>query len=296
MFSRSAIQSRVIVVSPRRRRARPTFCRSPLRRRASSFRPSPGAQVLPPPAAPPGPPRFPAAPRRHDAGPVARPFAPATPPGIPGRPNTSRGGFASIGRVGFEPLLFHPSRQFPPAGRAVPGNSVFPQQPVHPQPRGPLSGRPQKSRITAPRMVLQRLFRCDQFRPRRIQMDIIANGLQIPVAAAVHDQRLVTPAKQMAEEFMPAVEPAGAGAQQPFHPGHQVSPQRFHHQMKVMAHEAIRVDLPAGFRAGFAQSVQKPLPVRVILENGLPPVPAIHDMIDRPGIFHLGFLAMKPIL
>ncbi len=60
------------------------------------------------------------------------------------------------------------------------------------------------------------------FGPRRIQMHVIAHRLQIAVARAVHDQRLVAPAEQVAEQLVPPVEAAGVSAQKPFHPGDQI--------------------------------------------------------------------------
>ena len=44
---------------------------------------------------------------------------------------------------------------------------------------------------------------------------------------------------------------------------------------------------PAAGRAkGLPQRFQKPRPIIVILENLLPPIPAIQHMINRAGIFH----------
>jgi len=56
--------------------------------------------------------------------------------------------------------------------------------------------------------------------------------------------------------------------------------------MKVIAHQAEGMDLPAGFAARLAEGRQKRRAVPVLPENRLPPVPTIHHMINRPGIFH----------
>src|SRR6266545_6811027 len=39
------------------------------------------------------------------------------------------------------------------------------------------------------------------------------------------------------------------------------------------------------FATAFAQSGRKQFPILVILENRFPPIPAIHQVIDRPRIF-----------
>jgi len=46
------------------------------------------------------------------------------------------------------------------------------------------------------------------------------------------------------------------------------------------------MNLPARPVTNLAQRFQKPLPILVILENVLAPIPAIHHLINRSGIFH----------
>jgi hypothetical protein len=57
----------------------------------------------------------------------------------------------------------------------------------------------------------------------------------------------------MSKLLVPPVEARGIGAQEPFHAGYQVGFWRFNHQMKVIGHQAIRVQLPIGFIAAFTQ-------------------------------------------
>jgi hypothetical protein len=47
--------------------------------------------------------------------------------------------------------------------------------------------------------------------------------------------------------------------------------------------------LPAGFLAGFRQGFKKHLPILSGSEYGFPAIPAIDDMINRPGIFDSEF-------
>jgi hypothetical protein len=47
------------------------------------------------------------------------------------------------------------------------------------------------------------------------------------------------------------------GSQQPFHSVNQVRIRGFNHQVKVVGHEAIAVDLPEGLFAAFLQGACK---------------------------------------
>src|SRR5580704_6534608 len=111
-------------------------------------------------------------------------------------------------------------------------------------------------------------------------MYVITYGSQITIAASVHDQGLVATAEKMAEELVPPIEPARVRSEKPFHARHQICLGGFHHQMKMIDHQAVGVNLPAGFCAHFTQSLEEPLPVPVVLENRLPPIPAVHYMIN----------------
>ncbi len=55
------------------------------------------------------------------------------------------------------------------------------------------------------------------------------------------------------------------------------------HDVKVIAHQAPSIDLPAGFLAGLLQGTEKYFPILVILENRLPPVAMAHQVINGPG-------------
>ena len=60
---------------------------------------------------------------------------------------------------------------------------------------------------------------------------------------------------------------------------HQVRIRGFQHQVKVIAHQAVGVHLPAGLLARFRQRLDQILAVHIIDENVLPGVPALR-MID----------------
>jgi hypothetical protein len=52
----------------------------------------------------------------------------------------------------------------------------------------------------------------------------------------------------------------------------------------MVAHKAIRMNLPLRPGAGLAQCPQKKFPIQVVLENGFAAVPAVHHMVHRPRI------------
>src|ERR1035437_10860467 len=55
--------------------------------------------------------------------------------------------------------------------------------------------------------------------------------------------------------------------------------------MKMIVHQAIRVNLPVRLGTDFAQSGDKPFAVKIIVKDWLAPVAAIHHVINRAGIF-----------
>ena len=55
-------------------------------------------------------------------------------------------------------------------------------------------------------------------------------------------------------------------------------------EVDVIGHQAIGVNLPAGLGASLPQRRKEKFPVLIILEDGFPPVSAIHHVIYRAGI------------
>ena len=90
-------------------------------------------------------------------------------------------------------------------------------------------------------------------------MDVIAHALEITVTRSVHDQRLVAPREQVAEELVTPVEASRVSTQQPFHPGDQIWLRRLDHDMKMIRHEDIGANL--------AQRVDEALAIRIIHGN-----------------------------
>ena len=61
---------------------------------------------------------------------------------------------------------------------------------------------------------------------------------------------------------------------------------RLQHQMKMIAHQAVRVHLPLRFVTSLAQRGQELLAVLVVPEDILALVPTVHDVVHCPGIFN----------
>ena len=66
--------------------------------------------------------------------------------------------------------------------------------------------------------------------------------------------------------------------QQPFHPENKVGLRCLNDQMKMIAHQAVGMQLPLRLLARLAQGGEKPLPILVILENILSAIPTIHHV------------------
>ena len=95
----------------------------------------------------------------------------------------------------------------------------FAKQPVHSQPARPLAAALEVCVVAAPAKVLQRPARFDEFGPRWIEMDVVADGAQVTAAAAIHVQGLVASGKEMAAELVSNIKTLGVNAQQPLHAG-----------------------------------------------------------------------------
>ena len=68
----------------------------------------------------------------------------------------------------------------------------------------------------------------------------------------------------------------------PFMPCKYVAPAS--HQMKVIAHQAIGMHLPAGLFASLAQRLQESVAVLVVRENRLAAIAPVQDVVHGPGI------------
>src|ERR1700722_12037245 len=81
----------------------------------------------------------------------------------------------------------------------------------------------------------------------------------------------------------------GPGGLKPVHSFDQVRFRGFEHEMKVVAHQYISMDAPAGPLASLPESRQKGPAVLVVSVNGFPPIPAVKNEIDGSGEFDARF-------
>jgi hypothetical protein len=98
-------------------------------------------------------------------------------------------------------------------------------------------------------------------------MHVVTRLAQVIATPTVDQLRLVATAKKMTPFLMAPVEPLRVGPEPPFHPKSQVSLRRFHHQVKMITHQTIGMDLPSHLCAGFAQGAQKRIAIGVVEEN-----------------------------
>jgi hypothetical protein len=78
--------------------------------------------------------------------------------------------------------------------------------------------------------------------------------------------------------------------------GQQEEVKYSHHQMTMVAAQAIAVHLPIGLLTNLGQCFQKTSSILVIDKDVLPAVTAIHQMIDRPFIFQTQLAWHAPTL
>jgi hypothetical protein len=65
----------------------------------------------------------------------------------------------------------------------------------------------------------------------------------------INDQRRIATGEEMPRQIVPPVEATGVSAQKPFHPNDEIGLGRFDHQMKMIWHQDIGVNLPTGLDA-----------------------------------------------
>lgn len=136
----------------------------------------------------------------------------------------------------FPPAHFHALAKFIAPRRAVFGNARLTQDAIDPQPIWTHGGRAEISWIAAPRIVAELVSGFEEIGARGIEMNVIANGAQVAVAAAVDNEGFIAAAEQVAKVLVAVVEARGVGAEKPFHAVDKVGARRFNDEMKVIAH------------------------------------------------------------
>ncbi len=120
----------------------------------------------------------------------------------------------------------------------------------------------------------------------RVEMDVVASGAQILRATFVDALRFEAPTEKMAPRLPAAVPTLGVGAEQPFHAEAEIRLRSFQDEVKMVAHEDVDVNLPAGFRASLAEPIKERVPVAIVEKDHLATIPATHHMVNRARIFN----------
>jgi hypothetical protein len=191
--------------------------------------------------------------------------------------------------ITFPTAQFHAFGEFLAARRTVFGYAGFAEDAINSQPNRACGAGFEVRRIAAPGIIAEVMAALEQVGARGIEMDVIANGAQVTGSAAVNDERLVTTAEEVAEVSVAAIEARGVRAQEPFHPGYEVGPRGFDDEMKVIAHQAISMNLPTGFRARFAQRFEEQFTIGIAFEDVFTAVATIHHVVNGAFIFNAQF-------
>ena len=116
-------------------------------------------------------------------------------------------------------------------------------------------------------------------------MNIVTDRFQITVTTPIHQERLVSTREEVAASFVANVETLCVNSQEPLHARDQIRLRRLDDQMKVVAHETIRVHLPFRSDTDFSQRVEESLPILIISKDALALVSSIDHMVNRTTIF-----------
>ena len=125
--------------------------------------------------------------------------------------------------------------------------------------------------------------------PHGLEVDIGAQHREIAALPRIRHDRLVATLEKMAAETVPRVEAHRPCGLEPAHPRNQIGLGRLQQEMVVVGHRHLRRHPPARALAHLAQGLEEATPIRGVLENRLPPVPAFENVINRPGIYHARF-------
>src|ERR1044071_1446934 len=153
------------------------------------------------------------------------------------------------------------------------------QQAIYAHPLRTVLRRSQIVSETTPWVGQKALLGLEKPGTHGIQMHIIAGCAQISVAAPFNHLRFVSAAQNMTDEFVPMIDSNRVGALQPTHPCNKIAVRSFHHQVVMVAHETIGVNLPISFLARLSQGFEEILPVHNIQENILASVASTHDVV-----------------
>ena len=105
------------------------------------------------------------------------------------------------------------------------------------------------------------------------------------MAFALHQDGLVAPLKQVADQAVAPIHVLGVDAVQVPHSARQVALGGLEQQVEMIRHLAIRMHGEIESHASLAQHGHPGAPIVVILEDGRKPVAACSDVVERAGKF-----------
>ena len=114
-------------------------------------------------------------------------------------------------------------------------------------------------------------------------MYVVNNPTQC--GSVFNEQGLVTSLKQVAIFSAESIKPRRQGAMEPMHTLYKRRIRRFHSEMEMIGHQHISMDLPAKLSASLKEGSKKDLCRPNALEQVMPVVSSIEDMVDRSGKF-----------
>ena len=119
-------------------------------------------------------------------------------------------------------------------------------------------------------------------------MNVIAERAQIERFIALYGNGLVAALKEMSSLAVFRIEACRIGALQPSHAFYKIPLWSLQKKVVMIAHEDIAVNKVSRSLAGFRQGGQKDVPILIISEDGFPPIPTAHHMVNCSFILDEG--------
>jgi hypothetical protein len=132
------------------------------------------------------------------------------------------------------------------------------------------------------------------FPPYRVEVNVSADG---PEVALILDQSGFEAALgEVARSPMPLGVPVGVSGDEVLHAPRQVGLRCTEEEVEVVGHEHETEQVPTEPPARLLQSLEQPLVVTLVLEDGSPEVVTGHHVMDRAGVFDPQRSGHGPIL
>src|SRR5271157_5570827 len=121
------------------------------------------------------------------------------------------------------------------------------------------------------------------FPPLRVEVNVSAHGPE--VALMLNQSGFEAALGEVARSPMPLGLPVGVSGNEVLHAPRQVGLRRSQEEVEVVGQEHETEQVPTEPPDRLLQSVEQPLVVRLVLEDGSPEVATGHHVMDRAAIF-----------